>query len=121
MLGCSLHEFRSDALAPLLRHDEDALDVCGQAACCSGSWHAGDERDPGHANDLWPVEPGHERQVRVLVGGPPMREVGCECVKGPLCWLFMTGVQPQQPGQAGDVVRVGLADLHQVSLTTAWG
>jgi len=78
MLRGSLHECRADTPASLLRHDEDALDVCGQPTCRSRSRHARDQRDPGHADDLRSEDSSHERQVRVLAGGPPLREPRCE-------------------------------------------
>jgi hypothetical protein len=74
--------------------------------------------DPRHADDLRSEESGYERKVRVLVGGPPLRELRCEYVNGPLCQLLITGVQPQQPGQVCNVVRIGLTDPHEVSLAT---
>jgi len=44
--------------------------------------------------------------VRILVSGPPLRELRSEHVNGPLCRLLVVGVQPQQSGQFCDVVRV---------------
>ena len=118
MLRGSLHQRRADPLASLPRHDEDALDVCGQPTGRSRSRHTRDERDPGHADDLWSKESGHERQVRVPVCSPPLRELHRECVNGPLIWFLLAGVQPQEPGQVRDVVPIRLADDHKVSLSS---
>ncbi len=120
MLRSSLHERRADPLASLLRHDEDALDVCGQPTYRSRSGHARDERDPGHADDLRLEESSHERYVRVLAGRPPLRELRCKIVDRPLCRVLMMGIQPRQPGQVCNVVRIRLTDPHDVSLATAW-
>jgi hypothetical protein len=120
MLRSSLHERRADPLASMPRQDENALDVCGQPTCRPRSRHARDERHPGHADDLRSEGSSHERQVRVPVGGPPPRELRCECVNGPLCWLLMMGVQPQQPGQVRNVVRIRLTDHHDVGPATVW-
>jgi hypothetical protein len=61
VLRSSLHECRADPLASLLRHDEDALDVCGQPTCRSRSRDPRDERDPGHADDLRSKKSSNER------------------------------------------------------------
>lgn len=119
MLRRSLHQRRADPLAALLRHDEDALDVCGQPTGRSRSRYTRDERDPGHTDDLRLKKPSHERQVRLPVCSPPLRELHRERVNGPLIWLLFASVQPQEPGQVRDVVRIRRADDHKVSLPSA--
>ena len=116
MIRSSIHERRADSLASLLRPDEDALDIRGQPPCRSRSRNARDERDPGHPDDLRSEESSNERQMRVLAGRPPLRELRRERINGPLDRFLIKRVQPQQPSQFRNVARIRLTNPHKTSL-----
>jgi hypothetical protein len=48
----SLPRVPSRCLDLQVRHDEDTLDICGEAAYRTGSGDPWDEPNPGHADDL---------------------------------------------------------------------
>lgn len=100
----------------MLRHDEDALDVAGQAARCSGPRDAGDKGNPGRTDDLRPKQSSDEGDVRVLIGAPPVPEFRSEVVPVLLSGLLAIVVKPQQPGNGRDIVHICLSDPHTVSL-----
>jgi hypothetical protein len=101
-LSGSLNEFSnedgSQAAVPMLGQDVDALDGSREPRPVLGPGDSLDHREPGHANGR-SVHLDHEGQMRFVVIGHPVAEVGSEAVRVSLLASFDCTPDPTESRQ----------------------
>ena len=102
------NEDRSKPTVPTLGYDVDTLDGSRESRPLLGPGDSLDHREPGHANGS-SVHLDQEGQMRFVVCGHPVAEVGSEAVRVSLLASFDCTPDPTQSCQISCIGDAGLA------------